>query len=654
MKALREAILLILPIGVGLAVAGCSGDSSEDASEGRVIAGISPAIPVEDFFRSPARIDYKLSPDGRRYAYVGRWRDVDNIFVQEIGETEALRLTSATERDINRFTWGNDNCILYLQDDAGDENYRLYRVTVPGGDERCLTDFPKVRTQLIDLLVNRPNEVIITVNLRDPELLDPWLLDIVTGELTMLAENPGDVQRWQADNAGVIRLAFADNIRYRPDADSAFREVLTIDGDDTFSPRFFTPDNRTVYAYSSIGRDRIAIVEFDLAGGREIRVLFEDSLFDAFGDDERDRFEYSSKREKLLYALYSAERRKYHFFDEGIKELFGRLVDRIGDYEVNLVSANSDFTTVIVEASSDRQPGVYYLYDVQNDKLRLLGESAPWLNEDHLATMDSISFKARDGLTIHGYLTLPQGRRARMLPLVVNPHAGPQWRNTWGWDAKAQFLASRGYAVLHVNFRGSLGYGKAFMRAGFRQWGLKIQDDISDGVNWLVEQGVADPERIAIFGWSFGGYATLAGLTFTPDLYSCGVNLWGISNYFTLYESFPAYWKPFLTQINERWGDVVADSLQMFATSPVFHVDRIRAPLFIAQGANDSRVRRSQSEQLVTALRKHGKEFEYMLIEGEGHAFSNERKTIDLMSRIDAFLSKHMGPASAEAGGAIE
>jgi len=446
-----------------------------------------------------------------------------------------------------------------------------------------------------------------------------------------------------ADNSGVIRIAFAGAVLYREDASSKFREVLSLAPDETFVPRAFTPDNKHVYAYSNIGRNTIAIVEFDLAAGEEIRTLFEHPTYDTFGDDERDHFYYSPSKQRLLYALYTGERRELHFFDDETERLHASIRRQLGDYEIEFGPASDDFSKIIVEASSDRMPGAQYLYDAASGELQLLNKLAPWLKEDELAVMEPIEFQARDGLTIHGYLTLPVGREPKHLPVVVQPHAGPEWRNSWGYDAKAQLLANRGYAVLHVNFRGSEGYGKAFHRAGFKQWGLKIQDDITDGVRWLIDRGIADPERIAILGWSFGGYATLAGVTFTPELYACGVDLWGFSNLFTLYEGFPAYWKPYLEEIYHRWGDPVADRQQMYDTSPVFFVERIRAPLFIAQGENDSRVRRSQSEQLIEELEKHGKEYEYMLIKGEGHAFSDERKTIELMSRIEAFLDKHMG-----------
>jgi dipeptidyl aminopeptidase/acylaminoacyl peptidase len=615
---------------------------------GSAVAGngqTAPAsqISVEDFFKNPEAVDYRLSPDGKYYAYVGSYEGINNIFVREVGSTEATRLTDATDRDINRFFWGNNTYVMYLQDNAGDENYRLYRVHVGQKNVDCLTPFEGVKVTIIDLLRNIPEEIVIGMNKRDPELFDPYRLNIATGETVLLAENPGNVRRWMSDNKGVIRIAFAGGILYREEESAEFREILSVDVDDTFIPHYFSHDNQRVYAYSNLGRDKIAIVEYDLNAGKEIRVLFENPVYDVFGDDERDYFRYSYRTQKLQYALFTAERRTLHFFDDELRSLHNRLREEIGDYEIVFESASDDFNRVIVNASSDRMPGAYYLYDRESDRLELLHEIASWLDEDEMAVMQPVHYTARDGSTLHGYLTLPKGVKAENLPVIVHVHAGPQWRNSWGFDAKTQFFANRGYAVFQVNFRGSTGYGKKFLRAGFRQWGLRMQNDITDGVMWLIDKGIADDKRIAIFGWSFGGYAALAGVTFTPDLYACGIDLWGISNYFTFYEGFPPYWKSYLEQINERWGDPVEDSLQMYQTSPVFHAKNIKVPVFIAQGAHDSRVRMRQSEQMVEELEKHNKEFEYELIEGEGHAFSNEKKTIDLMLKIENFLARYIG-----------
>jgi dipeptidyl aminopeptidase/acylaminoacyl peptidase len=290
--------------------------------------------------------------------------------------------------------------------------------------------------------------------------------------------------------------------------------------------------------------------------------------------------------------LYTAKKRKIRFFDKEIEEIYRKIKVKIGNYEILFSSISDNYDSFILLARSDRVEGKYYIYNKQNDRLELLSQGSPWLKEKDMAKMQPITFKSRDNLTIHEYLTIPLNKEPKNLPVIINPHPGPQWRNSWGFDQFTKFFANRGYAVMQINFRGSTGYGKTFMRAGFKQWGLKMQDDITDGVLCSIEQGIADKDRIGIFGWSRGGYAALAGITFTPELYRCGVDFWGITNYFTLYKSFPSYWKPFLEQINERWGDPVADKDQMYATSPVFHMKKIKAPVFVAQSANDSRVRK--------------------------------------------------------------
>jgi dipeptidyl aminopeptidase/acylaminoacyl peptidase len=659
MSRLTTTILSLVGAVAVAQVVGCHPGGPAGGTRGTQDDLATPVrhIPIEDFFRNPEQTDFELSPDGSHYAWVSPHEGVLNLFVREIGspglgsggsatafdDSAGIQLTDSTERDIYRFFWGNDRYILYLQDTAGDENYRLYRVDIATKTTDCLTDFQGVDTNVISALRNHPDEIIISMNRRSPDAFDPYSLNLSTGELEPLAENPGDVTSWICDNEGTIRIAEARGLLYRSSPDAEFREILPLEKGDTFLPRYFAPDNRTVYAYSSIGRDKIAIVEFDLEKGEEVRVLFEHPVYDAFGDDERDHFDYSFARQRLSYALYTAEKRELEFFDKELEQLYHKLRSRIGDYELQFASVTDDLGRMIVEASSDRQPGIVYLYDAGSDTLEKLQEISPWLDEDELAEMRPIRYEARDGLTIHGYLTLPRGITAENLPVIVHPHAGPQWRNSWGFDAGTQFFANRGYAVLQVNFRGSEGYGKSFLEAGFKQWGLKMQDDITDGVHWLIDERIADPERIAIFGWSYGGYAALAGLTFTPEIYACGLDLWGISNYFTLYRSFPSYWKPFLEQVNERWGDIEKDREQMYRTSPVFHVQNIRAPLFIAQGENDARVGKEQAEELIAELEKHGKEFEFYLIKGEGHAFSNESKHIELMTAIEAFLERHMG-----------
>ena len=604
---------------------------------------IAEKIPIEDFFRKPQQSGYQLSPDGKHYMFRAPVNGINNIFIQEIGESEPIQLTYSTERDIMHIYWSNENAILYRQDTEGDENYKLYYLNVESKKIKCLTDYENSNTSIIDLYSKQPNEIIIGLNKRDIECSDVYRLNILTGQLRLIAQNPGNVRRWMVDNNGVVRIAYAGDVLYRKDDKSKFKKLVDNEGeDDTFIIHYFTPDNKNVYAYSNISRDKIAIVEYDLDSNKEVRVLFEDPIYDAFGDDERDYFEYSASKQNLIYALYTAEKRTLHFFDEDMEKIYNKLKEIIGDYEIQFTSISDDFKTFLFYASSDRSEGTTYLYDHTNDELQLISKATPWLDENEMAEMKPIQYTSRDGLTIHGYLTIPKGMEAKNLPVIVNPHAGPQWRNSWGFNEFVQFLANRGYAVLQVNFRGSEGYGKKFMQAGFRQWGLKMQDDITDGVTWLIEDGIADKSRIAILGWSFGGYATLAGVTFNPDLYACGIDFWGPSNKFTAYNAFPPQWKPYMAEIHRRWFNPSVDSLQMHQTSPVFHTENIKAPVFIAQSANDRRVRLQQSEQMVEELKKYDKEYEYVLLQGEGHALTNEKKIIELMTKVEMFLAKHI------------
>jgi dipeptidyl aminopeptidase/acylaminoacyl peptidase len=599
-------------------------------------------IPIEDFFRKPQESGYRLSPNGKSYVYRAPVDGILNIFINELGSKNPVKLTNS-KRDIYRYFWGTNKNILYFQDNDGDENYKIYRLDIDTKAVTCLTDYDNANTSFIDLYEKNPEEIIISLNKRDPEVSDVYKLNINSGELIMIEQNPGNVRKWMVDNDGVVRIAYTSDVLYRKDYKSKFKKLIDNEGkDDTFTIKYFTPDNKNVYAYSSIGRDKIAIVEYDLEANKEVRILFEDPTYDAFGDDERDYFEYSGSKQRLLYALYTAKKRTLFFFDKEMENIHNKVQKMVGNYEIQYTGISDDFNTFIFYATSDCHEGTYYIYDNSKDILQTLSDATPWLDESEMVEMKPISYESRDGLTIHGYLSLPKGTDAHNLPVIINPHPGPQWRNSWGFNEFVQFFANRGYAVLQVNFRGSEGYGKEFMQAGFKQWGLKMQDDITDGVNWLIQLGIADEDRIAIFGWSFGGYAALAGITFTPDLYSCGIDFWGIANYFTFYNSFPPQWRPYLGEINRRWGDAVNDSIQMYETSPVFHVNNIEVPVFIGQSVNDRRVVYQHSEQMVEELEKYDKEYEYVLVEGEGHALTNEKKIIDLMSKVELFLQKNM------------
>ncbi len=567
-----------------------------------------------------------------------------NIFVEsrgEIGTGKAIRVTSETARDISAYWWKNNDCIVYIRDFDGDENYHLFATNRDGSLQRDLTPFPGVKADIVDDLEEIDGEMLISMNQRNPECFDVYRIDVVTGAMRLVAENPGNVVQWVTDHDGAVRIGIvSDGVNtshlYRDREDEPFREVLTIHFKESLSPLFFTFDNKAIYALSNLGRDRSAVVKYDMAHARELEVIYEHPEVDL------EAIAYSRKRKVLTVIRYTTWKPQREFLDERMRELLDRLMAKLPNYEITIADHTKDEETYIIRTYSDRSLGAFYLYDFENDTLQKLADVSPWLQEANLAPMKPITFESRDGLVIHGYLTLPIGKAAKNLPVVVNPHGGPWVRDRWTYNPEVQFLANRGYAVLQVNYRGSTGYGRKFWEASFKQWGRKMQDDVSDGVFWLIKEGIADPKRVAIYGGSYGGYCTLAGLTFSPELYACGIDYVGVSNLFTFMQTIPPYWKPFLESMYEMVGHPEKDKDLLAAASPVFHVDQIRAPLMVAQGAKDPRVNIEESNQIVAALRKRGIDVPYLVKENEGHGFHNEENRFEMYEAMEGFLEKHL------------
>jgi dipeptidyl aminopeptidase/acylaminoacyl peptidase len=600
------------------------------------------SIPVRDFFRHPERGYFRISSDGKTLGFMQPYERRMNIYVQPLAGGEPKRITSETARDIPDYFWKGPDRLVYVKDFGGDENYHVVAVNRDGTGLKDLTPFDGVRAEIIDDLRDFPDQMLVGLNKRNKEVFDAYRLDLKTGELKLEAENPGNVTSWLTDHAGNIRGAqTSDGVNtsflYRDGASGSFKTVLTTSFRDSFSPLFFTFDNKLLYAASNIGRDKEAIVLVDPATAAEQKLLYERSDVDVEG------LSYSHKRKVLTVISYTTWKPERRFLDGQMERIFHALEKQLPGYEFGIQSMNDDEDRMIVAAYSDRTPGTRYLYDVASDKLTKLGEIAPWLPEGKMARMRPIEYGSRDGLTIPGYLTLPNGAEAKKLPLIVNPHGGPWARDVWGWDPEVQMLANRGYAVLQMNYRGSTGYGRKFWEASFKQWGRKMQDDITDGVQYLIKEGIADPKRICIYGASYGGYATLAGVVFTPDLYACAVDYVGVSNIFTMYKTIPPYWKPLQEMTYEMVGDPVKDKELLTAISPVFHAEKIKTPLFIAQGKNDPRVNVEESNQMVKALRERGVDVPYMVKDNEGHGFHNEENQIDFYEAMDRFLAKYLG-----------
>jgi len=428
------------------------------------------------------------------------------------------------------------------------------------------------------------------------------------------------------------------SVLYRDGETGPFRTLVTTDYRTTVRPQFFLADDQRFYALSNRGRDRLALVVIDPARPDAENVVYEHPEVDLGGAA------WSDARHALTHVEYVTDRTHRRYFDPGMERVFTSIEAKLPGYEVALQSRTRAEDKYIVAAYNDRTQGTRYVYDSAADTLSKLADINPWIPEKDMAPMRPVTIRSRDGLTLHGYLTLPAGRAARGLPCVVNPHGGPWFRDAWGYNPEVQLLANRGLCVLQVNFRGSTGYGRAFWEASFGQWGLKMQDDITDAVQWLVAQGIADPKRVAIYGASYGGYATLAGVTYTPDLYAAAVDYVGVSNLFTFLDTIPPYWKPMLDKFHAMLGDPVKDRDRLAATSPALHADRIRTPLFIAQGARDPRVNKAESDQMVEALRKRGVEVKYMVKDDEGHGFRNEENQFEFYAAMESFLLQHLKP----------
>lgn len=633
--AFTIVVLFLVFVSFLVTVTGSAAKSSTSSQETRL-------IPMEDFFRNPEKTNFKLSPDGKHIAYLKPWQNRLNVYIQKVDQDEAIRITEATERDIAGYMWANNSRIAYAQDRRGDENWHGYAVDIDGSNYIELTPFEGVQIRLVDELEEDDDHVLISLNKRDRRIFDVYWINVNTGQMKMIAENPGNVTHWVTDNEGKVRVAVVfdgmnNTLLYRKTESDPFKAIVTTDFNSTIWPQFFTFDNKYLYVWSNVSRDKGAIYRYDPEDGKSLELIYEHP------DVDVSYLMRSKKRKVITGVSFITDKRHYHFFDKKRKELQDNLERRLPGYEVAVVDMSKEETKVMVRTYSDKSLGSYYYYDLISREFRKLVDVSPWLNEDELANMKTIQYKSRDGLTIHGYLILPKGVEPKNLPVVINPHGGPWYRNRWGFNSEVQFLANRGLAVLQVNFRGSTGYGKAFWQASFKEWGRKMQDDITDGVHWLIQQGIADSKRIGIYGTSYGGYATLAGLAFTPDLYACGVDFVGISNILTWLNSLPPYWELSRRRFYEMVGDPEKDHELLRAASPVFHANKIKAPLFVAQGANDPRVKKAESDQIVEALKKRGIEAMYMVKDNEGHGFRNEENRFDFYEAMEEFLGKHLG-----------
>jgi dipeptidyl aminopeptidase/acylaminoacyl peptidase len=605
-----------------------------------------PQIPLEDFFENPQFTGFKISPDGNYISWLQPWQKRLNLYVQKTedrlaSKPGAKRLSASEHRDILDYLWVDDEHLLFFQDFEGDENYHAYRVGLES-EAIDLTPFEGVKVGFVDELHDFPGEVMIQLNKRNPQLFDLYRLNVATASLDLVAENPGHISQWIVDNQARVRSAYYNNgvqsgLLYRNSEDEEFQTVFETDFKNSLDPLFYDFDDQYLLALSNIDRDKLAAVRIDPRTAEEIELLYVNEQFDAAGIGR------SHVRKILTAVQYTDWRVQRHFLDEKSADRFAKLQAQLGEDEIHVEARTQNEKELILKTLGDRNPGTFFYYNSEKDELKELGEAKPKLKREELSSVKPIQYTSRDGLQIHGYLTLPENYSAgKKIPMLINPHGGPWHRDIWRYNPELQFLANRGIGVLQMNFRGSLGYGKEFWKSSFKEWGKKMQDDVSDGVHWLIEQGIADPDRVGIYGGSYGGYCTLAGMTFTPELYCCGVDYVGVSNLFTFMDSFPPYWEPFREMMYEMVGHPEQDKEYLHSSSPVFHVDRIQAPVLVVQGARDPRVNQAESEQIVAALKDRGLDVAYLLKENEGHGFLLEENRFEFYRLMEEFLGKHL------------
>lgn len=613
------------------------------AAASRSVAAAAPTlIPREVLFGNPVRANPTLSPDGARLAYLAPVNGVLNIWVRSLGQADDRPITGDRGRGIMAYFWApNGDQILYLQDRNGDENWRVYSVPARGGEPRDLTPLNGVMAQIIAVNRDIPDEILIALNDRNPELHDLYRLNLRTGERTLEFRNDISAVAWGIDNRLALRLATIPtpeggySIRQRDG--QGWKEILPIAGEDVITTYIhsFANDNQTFYYTSSSGSNTAELRSYNLATGEQ-KVIASDPVYDVESVLRHPR------TRRIQAVSFIRARQEWTVLDPSIQTHFDA-IQRLNPGDFGITGRDNADRIWTIGFTQDRGPVVFYAYDTTTRQAEFLFSHRPELEGLPLAAMKPVHYTARDGLTIHGYLTLPPGVPPRNLPAVVNVHGGPWGRDSWGFHPEAQWLANRGYACLQVNFRGSTGYGKAFVNAGDREWGGRMQDDISDGVAWLVREGIADPKRVAIYGASFGGYAALCGLSLTPELYCCGVSVVGPSNLISFINSMPPYWAPMIAMLHQRVGHPEKDRDFLLSRSPLTHIDRIDDPLLIAQGANDPRVRREESLQIRDALQKQGKSVEYLEFADEGHGFVRPENRLQFYAAAEKFLARYLG-----------
>ncbi|MHB9756522.1 S9 family peptidase [Streptomyces sp. BYX5S] len=624
----------------------------------------APLIPLEDFFTSPVATAGSISPDGTRIAYLAPEQGRLNVWLRDVDTDDSVCVTHDRRRNVHSCHWTDDpRWLLYTQDGDGDENWHLFRVDLDRPDVPSvdLTPFPGVRLADFWQPAGLPGIVVAVLNQRRLDQFDVHHIDIATGRITLVAQNPGHVSEWLCGPRGelfatVIPPTGGHELHAWDTGSATMRLITAYDGADLpmgLTPTTVTPDGTGIWIGSHGEGDLLRLARLDVATGRE-------SVIDSHPDHELDTRSgvnpahpgpliLSPRTGEILAVRYLGERQVLHLLDAHFTEVHERL-SRLSDGDLATVTCDRNERRWVVSFTHDTEPGVTYYYDHATGESRELFRPYPHLVPATLAEKLPVAVPTRDGLTVHGYLTLPVGADPTPLPLVLHVHGGPWFRDSYGYEPRVQLLANRGYAVLQINMRGSSGYGKAFTRAAIGEFAGRMHDDLIDAVDWAVERGYADPDRVAVCGSSYGGYSALVGTAFTPDVFAAAVDLCGISNLANFIRTLPDFARSlignnFLTYVGDP--DVPEQEADMLARSPITRVDRIRTPLLVIQGANDVRVVQEESDLMVEALRVRGVEVDYLVQADEGHRFQNPENLIEIHHRMEGFLARHLGGRQA-------
>ncbi|MBD2245682.1 S9 family peptidase [Nostoc sp. FACHB-888] len=603
---------------------------------------LPPLIPREILFGNPEKTSPQLSSDGKYLAYIAPdEKNVLQVWLRTVGQEDDQILTADKKRGIRIFFWTyNADQLIYMQDSDGDENFHLHLVNIHSKIVRDLTPFQGVKAELVELEPKFPDQMLVALNLNNPQKFDVYRINLKNGAVEFDTDNPGNIISWTSDADFQIRAATAstpdggyDLLLQKPDKQwETHRHWGPEEEGNSVS---FSTDGKTLYIQGNHDANAKRLLAVDL-DTRQETVIAEDEQYDVVGI-------IIQPLTRVIQAVsFYKDKQEWRVIDQSIAADFEEIA-KVRPGEFSVISRDLEDKTWLVGYRTDNGPVYYYAYNRESKTSTFLFSNQPKLETLQLASMQPISYEARDGLTIHSYLTTPVGIATQNLPTVLLVHGGPWARDVWGFSPTAQWLANRGYAVLQVNFRGSTGYGKAFLNAGNREWAGKMHDDLIDSVNWLVEKGISDPQKIAIMGGSYGGYATLVGLTFTPEIFAAGVDIVGPSSLITLIETIPPYWEPMRAALYHRVGNLETEEEFLKSRSPLFFADRIQKPLLIGQGANDPRVKQSESDQIVNAMQEAGLPVQYALYTDEGHGFARPENRLHFFAIAEEFLAKYLG-----------